>query len=393
MRDASRTDERENRPLASALLLLCRMQLPAQQTSRVRQRSAMTVVMRLRTAGVLRVGSTRSGFRYRYAHGGRPSVREIERIRQLKIPPAWRDVAIDPSPTARVQAVGQDRAGRWQYLYHQRVVERRERRKFERLLAFTRALPRLRGRAAQDLAQPGIGREKVLACILRILATCFLRPGSEEYASENGSYGLATLRPDHVRVSGERIRFEFNGKSGKEHTCELQDRAVARTLRELLSVPGRDVFKFRDQNGNLKDVRRHHINAYIKEVMGRSFSAKDFRTWAGTVICACTLARWGVEESDSPTRVRKKIVAAVKETAAILGNTPAVCRSSYISPSVIDAFHKGRVIARRLENVADLARHRKPRLHDCERALLRLLEAPEASAEPNRRRPALRRAA
>jgi len=335
----------------------------------------MTVVQRLQATGIIRLGSPKSGFRYRNARGGKPTRAEIDRIRDLKVPPAWKKVAIARSPRARIQAVGQDNAGRWQYLYHERAVAERERAKFRRLVAFTRALPRLRQRVASDLAQQGVGRERVLAGILRILATCFLRPGSEKYASENGSYGIATLRRKHVRVRESRIGFQFNGKSGKEHSCEIRDRQVARLLRSLLEMRGHRVFKFRDEDGDVKNVRRQHINAYIKEVMGDAFSAKDFRTWAGTVVCACALARVGCVDDDSPTKVRKKIVAAVKETAGTLGNTPAVCRSAYISPSVLQAYEHGSVLQHSPESIAELATYRGPRLHRCERALLRLLEA------------------
>jgi DNA topoisomerase-1 len=346
----------------------------------------MTVVMRLRQIGILRLGTMKSGFRYRYARGGKASRHQADRIRRLKIPPAWREVAIDRSPNARIQAVGQDSAGRWQYLYHERAVARREKLKFRRLLLFTRALPRLRQRVSHDLAQRGIGRDRVLACILRILATCFLRPGSEKYASENGSYGIATLRPKHVQTRGGCVRFRFNGKSGKEHDYELNDRMVARVVRTLLAAGGRRVFKFRDENGELKEVRRRHINAYIKEVMGDAFSAKDFRTWAGTVICACALARVGFQADDSAPQVRKKIVAAVKETARTLGNTPAVCRSSYISPCVTRAYEKGCVVEQPLGSAAELATYRGAQLHKCERALLRLLEEFGGTQDRSRRK-------
>ena len=333
----------------------------------------MTVVADLQSDGILRLGGMKSGFRYRYARGGKPGRRQLERIHTLRIPPAWRSVAIDLSDSAWIQAVGQDKAGRWQYLYHQRAVARRERRKYQRLVAFTRRLPQLRARVSRDLSRQDHGRERVLACMLRILSICFLRPGSEEYASENGSFGIATLRARHVEVRGTTVRLRFNGKSGKDHAYEVQDRRIATVMRALLKAGGKRVFTFQDAAGEWREVRRQHINAYIKEAMGGNFSAKDFRTWAGTITCACALSRIGVDPADSETAIKRKIVAAVKETAQTLGNTPAVCRSSYISPCVTRAFEAGRVIGHPVVAVSELATSRG-RLHHCERSLLRLLE-------------------
>jgi DNA topoisomerase-1 len=333
----------------------------------------MTVVANLQSDGILRLGGMKSGFRYRLARGGKPGQRQLERISTLRIPPAWRSVAIDVKHHAWIQAVGQDKAGRWQYLYHQRAVARRERRKHSRLVAFARTLPQLRSQVSRDLAREDYGRERVLACMLRILSICFLRPGSEEYASENGSFGIATLRTRHVEVRGSLVRLRFIGKSGKGHVYEFRDRKIASAMRALLKVGGRRVFTFQDAAGEWKDVRREHINAYIKESMGGAFSAKDFRTWAGTITCACALARIGVEAADSPTAIKRKVVTAVKETAETLGNTPAVCRASYISPAVIRAFEAGRVIRHPVVAVSDLATSRG-RLHLCERSLIRVLE-------------------
>lgn len=333
----------------------------------------MTVVAALQSDGILRLGGMKSGFRYRLARGGTPGRRQLDRISTLRIPPAWRSVAIDVKQDAWIQAVGQDKAGRWQYLYHQRAVVKRERRKHGRLIAFARTLPQLRSQVSRDLARKDYGRERVLACMLRILSICFLRPGSEEYASENGSFGIATLRTRHVDVRGSLVRLRFNGKSGKGHTYEFRDRRIASVMRALLKAGGRRVFTFQDADGGWKEVRREHINAYIKESLGGAFSAKDFRTWAGTITCACALARIGVEAADSPAAIKRKVVAAVKETAETLGNTPAVCRASYISPAVIRAFEAGRVIRHPVVAVSDLATSRG-RLHHCERSLLRVLE-------------------
>ncbi len=250
----------------------------------------MTQLERLQSTGIIRLGNPNKGFRYQSASSGGVSRADLARIKALRIPPAWTNVAINRSPSGMLQAVGTDAAGRWQYLYHDNHVKKRERKKFERLLHFVRALPKMRKTVARDLRAPGLGREKVMACILRILSTCFLRPGSQIYASENGSYGIATLRPKHVRVKGDTIEFNFQGKRQIQQHRELKDRQVARVVRELLKHPAAEVFKFRNGDGQFVDVKRRHINQHIKEVMGESFSAKDFRTWAGTLICACALA-------------------------------------------------------------------------------------------------------
>jgi DNA topoisomerase-1 len=333
----------------------------------------MTVVTTLQSDGILRLGGMKSGFRYRYAHGGAPGRRHIERISALRIPPAWKTVAIDQSPTALIQAIGKDKAGRWQYLYHARAVARRERRKHRRLIEFTRRLPQLRAQVAKDLGRKDFGRERVLACMLRILSICFLRPGSEEYASENGSYGIATLKRRHVEVRGRTVRLKFSGKSKVNHAYEFNDRRIARVVRALLKIGGRRVFAFQDDDGAWREVRRQHINAYIKEAMGDAFSAKDFRTWAGTITCACALGRIGFDPADSATVLKRKVVAAVKETAEALGNTPAVSRSSYISPGIIRAFEAGKVVRQPVGAIAVLAT-RRGRLNRCERSMVRLLE-------------------
>ncbi len=331
----------------------------------------MTRIERLQRNGIRRLGTPKRGFRYVSADG-RPVARAVRsRIEAITIPPAWKNVFIHPSPRAAVQAIGQDRAGRWQYLYHEAHAARRGQEKFRRLVHFADALPVMRRTVAQHLALPGLRREKVLACILRILSSCFMRPGSQAYAKENGSYGIATLRPRHVRVQGDRIEFDFPGKWGKQQYREMRDRRVARIVRELAKYPG-EVFKFKNGDGQWVDVRRRDINDYIKEVMGEAFSAKDFRTWAGTLICACALARAGADGADSKTARKRKIVAAVKETAEKLGNTPAICRSSYIYPAVLKRFENGRVIEQCFADVEELARRRS--LHASEKALLRMLK-------------------
>lgn len=331
----------------------------------------MTNLERLQNIGIRRVGTPKRGFRYQ-SQNGRLTKTDLERIDKLRIPPAWIDVAINPAAQGRVQAVGRDAAGRWQYLYHENHTRAQELRKFKRLIKFAQALPKMRTSIRRHLRQPGLSRERVLAGVLRILSTCYMRPGSEVYASENGSYGIATLRRKHVRVKGDLIDFDFPGKSGVQQRRQLRDRQVAHLIRQTLKVPGYNVFKFENGDGKPVPVARRHINEYIKEVMGGSFSAKDFRTWAGTLVCACALARNGSEIPESATGIKKTIVAAIKETSEILGNTPAVCRSSYICPEIINAFEKGRVI-NSCASIDHLIAYRGSGLHKAERALIRFL--------------------
>jgi DNA topoisomerase-1 len=332
----------------------------------------MTKIERLQNIGILRRGSPKRGFHYQ-SQNGRLTKADLERIEKLKIPPAWVDVAINPAMKGRVQAIGRDAAGRWQYLYHEDHTRAQELRKFQRITKFALALPKMRATIRRHLRQPGLGRERVLAAVLRILSTCYMRPGSEVYASENGSYGIATLRRKHVTVKGDLIEFDFPGKSGVRQQRQLRDRQVARVVRATAKLPGFNVFKFENENGQIVPVTRQHINDYIKEVMGESFSAKDFRTWAGTLVCACSLAREAADVPLSATAMKKRIVAAIKETSEVLGNTPAVCRSSYVCPEILMSYEKGRVIDHCSTSLDDLITYRGHGLHKAERALVRFL--------------------
>ncbi|MFN2578181.1 MAG: DNA topoisomerase IB [Pyrinomonadaceae bacterium] len=330
----------------------------------------MTAIERLHLHGILRRGTPARGFHFKHANGGRVTAQDLERIEQLKIPPAWMDVAINSAPNGRIQAVGQDAAGRWQYIYHDSHVRAQQRNKFQRLVRFGESLPKLRTTVARDLRLPGLPKERVMAAILRILSMSFIRPGSEIYANENGSYGIATLRPRHVSVKGDRITFEFLGKSAQQHSREIRDKLVAATLKELLRVSNRRVFKYQGPDGTLIDVTSRTINRYLKDVMGQSFSAKDFRTWAGTLVCACALARMRSTDPASPN----SIGTAIEETATALGNTPAVSRDAYICPAIISSFEKGEVVGCYFENLQKLTSYRGAKLHRAERALLRMLK-------------------
>ena len=334
----------------------------------------MTRIETLCARGITRSGSPKKGFRYQSAGGKKPSRADLDRINDLRIPPAWTEVCINANAGGAVQAVGKDAAGRWQYLYHETHVRRSEKKKFQRLIEFAESLPAMRRAVAKDMRQPGLTRERVMAGIMRILSSSFIRPGSQVYASENGSYGIATLRPKHVQVKGDTIIFDFPGKSGVKQHRELRDRRVAKLIRELLKQSTREVFAFRNGDDQLTDVKRRHINEYIKEVMGHNFSAKDFRTWAGTLICACALAR-AANDLNGEKKVRKQQwVAAIKETAKALGNTPAVCRKSYVCPVLLTKFEKGSVIDHYFQNVNEVMNYRGTTLHRAEKALLKFLK-------------------
>jgi DNA topoisomerase-1 len=334
----------------------------------------MTRLEYLQKTGISRLGTPTRGFRYKRADGKKPTVSDLQRIEELKIPPAWTNVWINAVAGGMVQAIGTDAAGRLQYLYHQKHVRRQEAKKFSRIIKFAEALPKMRATVAAHLRQPGLGRERVMASMLRILSTCFLRPGSHVYVSENGSYGIATLRPKHVKVKGDVVEFDFPGKSGVRQRQQIRDRQVSQVVRSLLKQPSREVFKYQNGNGEFVNATRAHINAYIREAMGENFSAKDFRTWAGTLVCACALARAGTEVAEKESVRKRKIVEAIKETADALGNTPAVCRSSYICPEIINSFEEGRNIDRYFNNLDEIIKYRGRRLHAAEKSLLKFMK-------------------
>jgi DNA topoisomerase-1 len=334
----------------------------------------MTRYEQLQKTGIQRLGTPARGFRYKHADGKKVSGADRKRIDALKIPPAWTDTWINFRPGGTVQAIGKDAAGRLQYLYHENHVRRREAKKFRRIIKFAEALPKMRATVASQIKESGLGKETVMASILRILSTCFLRPGSQVYASENGSYGLATLRAKHVKVKGDVVEFDFPGKSGVQQSRQLKDRQVAKVVRNLLRHPSREVFKYRNGNGEFVNVTRQHINNYIRETMGENFSAKDFRTWAGTLVCACALARIGTDDTEKPAVRKRKVVEAIKETAEVLGNTVAVCRSAYICPEIIHNFESGKMINRYFNTLNRLISYRGRKLHVAEKSLLNFMK-------------------
>jgi DNA topoisomerase-1 len=262
--------------------------------------------------------------------------RTLRRIRSLVIPPAWTDVWICSSERGHLQATGRDAKGRKQYRYHPAWRAVRDETKFERLVAFGDALPRLRARVMADLATTGLPREKVLATVVRLLDLTLIRVGNDEYARKNHSYGLTTLRDTHVDVTGARIHFHFRGKSGKQHAVEIEDKTLAKIVRRCQEIEGHELFQYVDEEGRSHVVESGHVNEYLRAVTGLDFTAKDFRTWAGTVLAAAALA--GPRQIPNERRAKERVVTAIRSVAARLGNTPAVCRKSYIHPAVLETF-------------------------------------------------------
>lgn len=287
---------------------------------------------------------TRSGKGFAYRDAGGRLVRDpkvLDRIRALAIPPAWTDVWICPRATGHIQATGRDVKGRKQYRYHEGWSRHATETKFDRLPAFARALPKLRRRVEADLNRRGVSRDKVLATAVRLLELTLIRVGNAQYARQNRSYGLTTLHKRHLDLTGTALTFAFKGKSGVEHEVRVRDRRLATVVRSLRDLPGQQLFKYRDADGDLCPLTSDDVNAYIREAMGEDFSAKDFRTWAGTVSAARGLREAG--PPTSPTDAKRRINVCVKAVAGLLGNTPTVCRSSYVHPAVFDLYESGRL--------------------------------------------------
>ncbi|MDZ4373200.1 MAG: DNA topoisomerase IB, partial [Phenylobacterium sp.] len=263
----------------------------------------------------------------------------LDRIRKLAIPPAWTDVWICPRARGHLQAVGRDARGRKQYRYHARWREARDGDKYDRLIAFGRALPRLRRRVEADLSKRGLPREKVLAAVIRTMEQTLIRVGNEEYARQNRSFGLTTLRDRHAKIGSEKAVFEFRGKSGKTHVTEFRDRRLARVLKACQDVPGQRLFQYLDEDGQRRAIESSDVNTYIREAMGEDFSAKDFRTWAGTIAAARALVLCG--RGTTATEGRRNVQTCIKAVARLLGNTVAVARSAYIHPVILEAYEAG----------------------------------------------------
>jgi DNA topoisomerase-1 len=267
---------------------------------------------------------------------------ELKRIKSLGIPPAYTDVWISPNPRGHIQATGRDAKGRKQYRYHDRWREVRDETKYGRMIAFGQALPAIRAHVAQDLARRGMPREKVLATIVRLLETTLIRVGNEEYARTNQSFGLTTMRDEHVDVERDTVHFSFRGKSGIEHTIDIRDRRLAKIVKRSQDLPGEELFQYIDEDGQQQTLDSGDVNDYLREITGQEFTAKDFRTWAGTVLAAQALQEF--EEVDSEARAKTNIVQAIERVAERLGNTRDVCRKCYVHPAVIDAYLDGSLV-------------------------------------------------
>ncbi|HET8745989.1 MAG TPA: DNA topoisomerase IB [Ramlibacter sp.] len=313
------------------------------------------------------------GFVY-YRPNGEPLKDEatLERIRKLAIPPAYTEVWICPRANGHLQATGRDARGRKQYRYHPQFRELRESTKYEHMLDFARALPSIRATLASHMALRGLPREKVLATVVHLLETTLIRVGNDDYARENRSYGLTTLRNPHVKVEGAQLRFQFKGKSGKTWRLQVKDRRIAKIVRACQDLPGQRLFQYQDENGEIREVTSADVNAYLKEVTGSDITAKDFRTWAGTVLAALALQEF--EAFDTKATQKKNIKQAIERVVARLGNTPTICRKCYVHPEVLNAYVEGNLLLRIKGEVEQELREDIAALRPEEAAVLAMLE-------------------
>lgn len=313
-----------------------------------------------------------TGFGYRDIDGKvirDPEV--IKRIRSIGIPPAYTDVWICPDPRGHIQATGRDAKGRKQYRYHARWSEIRDSTKYAHMLEFAHALPKIRARIDADMKRPGLPREKVLATIVNLLETTLIRVGNEDYVKENKSYGLTTLRNRHVDVDGKELRFEFKGKSGKLWKLRIENRRVAKIVKACQELPGQHLFQYLDENKERQEVTSSDVNDYLREISGLDITAKDFRTWAGTVLAAMALSEF--EAVDSQARAKKNIKAAIERVSSRLGNTPTICRKCYVHPEVFNSYLDGNLIADIKQEVEEELKQDIGDLRPEEAALLALL--------------------
>ncbi|MEO8005926.1 MAG: DNA topoisomerase IB [Betaproteobacteria bacterium] len=312
-------------------------------------------------------------FRYRDAHGRVVREREtLARIKSLVIPPAWNDVWICAVANGHIQVTARDAKGRKQYRYHPLWRSVRDENKYEHLISFGNALPTIRRHVDKDLALPGLPREKILATIVRLLETTMMRVGNEEYARSNGSFGLTTLRDKHVRINGARLEFQFRGKSGVRHNIKVADRRLAGIVRRCRDIPGFELFQYLDDEGGRHSVDSADVNEYLRQITGQDYTAKDFRTWAGTLLAALALREF--EKFDSQAQAKKNLVRAIGSVASRLGNTPTICRKCYIHPAIMECYLEGSMldaVQRRAEEA--LAEH-VHELNPEEAAVLALLQ-------------------
>jgi DNA topoisomerase-1 len=290
------------------------------------------------------------------------------RIKRLAIPPAWTEVWICPSPVGHIQATGRDARRRKQYRYHERWREVRDENKFDRLADFAKALPKIRRRVVQDLKLPGLPREKVLGTVVRLLERTFIRIGNEEYARQNKSFGLTTMKNRHVKVKGSQLRFRFRGKSGRQHEVELTDPRIAKIVSTCQDLRGQELFQYVGDEGEVRDVTSQDVNDYLREITNENFTAKDFRTWAGTVLAATALHAQGAFETKKQGKANVK--TAICAVAQLLGNTPAICRKCYVHPAVLEAYLSQRLVG---EVKQAIKNSRSINLRAVERAIFKFL--------------------
>ena len=296
----------------------------------------------------------------------------LARIKSLVIPPAWKDVWISPTANGHLQATGIDAKGRTQYRYHPKYRAVRDEAKYHRMIDFAKALPKLRRRTQRDLRLPGLPREKVLAAIVRVMEKTLIRVGNEEYAKQNHSYGLTTIRNKHVHVRGRKVHFEFRGKSGVEHDIDLDDPKLAKIVHQCQELPGEELFGYRNEAGKAVDINSADVNAYLADATGDHFTAKDFRTWAGTVLAATALQE--LELFDSQVQAKRNVVRAIETVAKRLGNTKAVCRKCYIHPMVIETYLDGSLAKRLSQKAGKELSESRHKLPAAEAAILGLLQ-------------------
>lgn len=338
-------------------------------------KSAIQVGLRYVSAdmpGITRERANKS-FLYRFPTGDEVKEPQVlARIKSLAIPPAWTQVWICPDPSGHLQATGRDARGRKQHRYHPHWREIRDDTKYNRMIAFARKLPRIRQRVFEDLKLPGLPRNKVLAAVVRLLEVSLIRVGNDEYARENDSFGLTTMHDRHVRVRGQRLRFHFRGKSGKEHDVDICDRRLARIVKRCQELPGQELFQYVDEEGRRQDVHSGDVNDYLREICGDDFTAKDFRTWAGTVLGAMALAEF--RKFDSLAQAKRSLAQAIESVAERLGNTPAVCRKCYVHPVIINSYMDGTLVATLRQRIGGRLRQARHKLRPEEAAVLALLE-------------------
>lgn len=329
----------------------------------------------------------KAGKSFKYLNpNGRPvrDPEELIRIRSLAIPPAWTDVWICPNPNGHLQATGRDVKGRKQYRYHPRWREIRDETKYARMVAFGKALPKIRRRLRKDLRLPGLPRNKVLAAVVRLLEISLIRVGNPEYVRQNRSFGLTTMRDQHVEISGPNLHFHFRGKSGKEHAVDIHNARLARIVKNCQDIPGQQLFQYLNEEGERQTVQSGDVNDYLREITGQDFTAKDFRTWSGTVLAAVALREF--EKVDSKAQAKRNILRAIEAVAQMLGNTPSICRKCYVHPIVIDSYLDGSICATVKRRAESTIEHSLGRLRPEEAAVLALLQRKFANCEPVRTR-------